>query len=252
MKTAFESLRGEDRHRTRTRRLFLPPRAGPAMKPIVLLINPNTSAETTAMMHRLARRALPPAYALESETAARGARMITTAEALATSVQEVIAIGRRRAPQVAAIVVAAYADPGLEALRASVAIPVFGIGEASMREAASGGRRFGIATTTPELGPAIAAMVERLGLSHCFTGCRVPPGDPLALAQDPARQDASLAQAVEHAIRQDGAQAVVIGGGPLAESAERLGGRFEVPVIAPVGAAMRMAAAALDALAPPG
>jgi hypothetical protein len=36
------------------------------MKPVVLLINPNTSRETTAMMHGIARRALPSAYALES------------------------------------------------------------------------------------------------------------------------------------------------------------------------------------------
>ncbi|MDM0089989.1 MULTISPECIES: aspartate/glutamate racemase family protein [unclassified Variovorax] len=217
------------------------------MKPIVLLINPNTSRETTAMMHAIARRALPPAFALESETAARGARMITTVEELAISVEEVLAIGRRRAAEVGAIVVAAYGDPGLEALRASVSIPVFGIGEASMREGALGGRRFGIATTTPDLGPAITAAVDRLGLTHCFTGCRIPPGDPLALAADPALQDAYLAEAVALAIQQDGAQAVVIGGGPLAESAERIAGRFAVPVIAPVGAAMRMAAAALQA-----
>lgn len=217
------------------------------MKPIVLLINPNTSRETTAMMHRLARQALPQTFALESETAARGAKMITTVEDLAVSVAEVLAIGRRRAAEVGAIVVAAYGDPGLEALRGSVAIPVFGIGEASMREGAAGGRRFGIATTTPDLGPAIAAAVARLGLTHCFTGCRIPPGDPLALAADPALQDAYLADAVALAIQQDGAQAVVIGGGPLSESAERIAGRFAVPVISPVGAAMRMAAAALQA-----
>lgn len=217
------------------------------MKPIVLLINPNTSRETTAMMHTIARRALPPAFTLESETAARGAKMITTVEELRISVEEVLAIGRRRAAEVGAIVVAAYGDPGLEALRASVSIPVFGIGEASMREGAMGGRRFGIATTTPDLGPAITAAVDRLGLTPCFTGCRIPPGDPLALAADPALQDAYLAEAVALAIQQDGAQAVVIGGGPLAESAERIAGRFAVPVIAPVGAAMRMAAAALQA-----
>ncbi|WP_219209277.1 aspartate/glutamate racemase family protein [Variovorax boronicumulans] len=221
------------------------------MKPVVLLINPNTSRETTAMMHGIARRALPSAYALESETAARGAPMITTVEELAISVEEVRVIGQRRAAEVAAIVVGAYGDPGLEALRRSVSIPVFGIGEASMREGAMGGRRFGIATTTPDLGPAIAAAVARLGLADCFTGCRIPPGDPLALAADPALQDAYLVQAVELSIRQDGAQAVVIGGGPLSESAERIRDRFAVPVISPIGAAMRMAAAALDAGAPP-
>ena len=215
------------------------------MKPIVLLINPNTSSETTAMMHGIARAALPPEFALESETAARGARMITSAEALATSVDEVVAIGRRNASRVAAIVISAFGDPGLAILRERVGAPVVGIGEASLREAAEGGRRFGVATTTPELEAPIVAAVERLGLSGQFTGCRIPPGDPLALAANPGLQDEALAEAVQGAIEQDGAQAVVIGGGPLARSAERIAGRFAVPVIEPVAAAMRAVAGRL-------
>lgn len=209
------------------------------MKPVVLLINPNTSRETTAMMHGIARAALPPEFVLESETATRGARMITSADELATSVDEVLAIGRRHASRVAAIVISAFGDPGLATLRESLGVPVVGIGEASLREAAEGGRRFGVATTTPELEAPIVAAVERLGLSGQFTGCRIPPGDPLMLAANPELQDEALAQAVRDAVESDGADAVVIGGGPLAQSAERIAGRFAVPVIAPVAAAMR-------------
>lgn len=215
------------------------------MKPVVLLINPNTSRETTAMMHGIARAALPPEFALESETAARGARMITSAEELATSVDEVVAIGQRHASRVAAIVISAFGDPGLATLRERVGVPVVGIGEASLHEAAQGGRRFGVATTTPELEAPIVAAVERLGLAAQFTGCRIPPGDPLMLAAHPELQDEALAQAVRDAVESDGAGAVVIGGGPLAQSAERIAGRFAVPVIAPVAAAMRAVAGRL-------
>jgi allantoin racemase len=216
------------------------------MRPIVLLINPNTSAATTAMMHSLARAALPQALALRSATAAQGAPMITTDTELATAVQEVLAIGRREASAVSAIVVAAFGDPGLALLRAQVGIPVFGIGEASMQEAASGGRRFGVATTTPGLAASIADAVARLGLAPCFTGTRIPQDDPLRLAADPQLQDALLAQAVQACVAHDGAQAVVIGGGPLAQSAERIAGQFAVPVISPIAAAMRRVAAALQ------
>jgi Asp/Glu/hydantoin racemase len=195
------------------------------------------------MMHGIARAALPPGFALESETAARGARMITSAEELATSVEEVVAIGQRHASRVAAIVISAFGDPGLARLRESVGVPVVGIGEASLREAAEGERRFAVATTTPELEAPIVAAVERLGLAAQFTGCRIPPGDPLTLAANPARQDEALAEAVRDAVELDGAQAVVIGGGPLAQSAQRIAGRFAVPVIAPVAAAMRAVAA---------
>ena len=211
--------------------------AGPA--PVVLLINPNTSTATTAMMHALARAALPAHLDLRSVTAGQGAAMITSDAELATAVDQVRRLGLHHAPQVAAIVVAAFGDPGLQALRDEVDVPVLGIGESSMHEAASGGRRFGVATTTPGLQASIARAVARLGLTPWFSGTRVPAGDPLRLAGEPGLQDAALAQAVHECIAHDGAQAVVIGGGPLAQSAERIAGRFGVPVISPVAAAMR-------------
>lgn len=209
------------------------------MKP-VLLINPNTSQETTAMMVRLLREALPQSLALVSETAARGAPMITTQEALATSELEVQRIGRERAHEVSAIVVAAFGDPGVATLRSELSIPVIGIGEASLREAAEGGRLFGVATTTPGLDQSIASAVRKHGLDTLCTGTRIPPGDPLALAASPELQEARLAEAVQQCI-DDGAAAVVIGGGPLAEAAGALASRFQVPVISAVAAAARSA-----------
>ena len=47
-------------------------------------------------------------------------------------------------------------------------------------------------------------------------------------------------------VQRDGAQAVVIGGGPLSEAALWLAPRFEVPVLSPVVAAMQAALAGLS------
>ena len=219
-------------------------------QPVVLLINPNTSEATTAMMHRLARAVLPDAFELRSATAVQGVPMITTAEALSVSVGEVIAIGRENAEVVSAIVVSAFGDPGASDLRAELAVPVIGIGEASMREAARGGRRFGVATTTPGLDAAIVEAASRYGLAALFTGCRISDGDPLRLAAEPALQVERLAAAVRACIDIDGAQAVIIGGGPLGQSAAELEARSAefggVPVIAPIAAAMRAVAARLS------
>ena len=220
-------------------------------KPVVLLINPNTSEATTAMMHRLARAALPEAFDLQSATAARGVAMITTAEELAISVDEVLAIGRAKSGAVSAIVVSAFGDPGAAALRAELSVPVIGIGEASMREAARGGRRFGVATTTPGLDAAIVRAAALYGFQTLFTGCRISADDPLQLAGNPALQVERLAEAVSACIEQDGAEAVVIGGGPLGQSAAELEARVGafggVPVVAPIAAAMRAVAARLSA-----
>ena len=111
-------------------------------EPTVLLINPNTSQETTQAMHRLACQSLPQGWVLRNITAEQGARMITTEDELRVAVDQVVHMGQQLAPEVDAIVVGAFGNPGLAALRQAVSIPVNGIGEASMREAALGGQRF--------------------------------------------------------------------------------------------------------------
>lgn len=118
-------------------------------------------------------------------------------------------------------------------------LPAVGIGESSMLEAAAGGRRFGVATTTPLLKSKIEALPDALGLRSRYTGTRFAEGDPQELMRDPAQLRAALAGAVEACIAQDGAEAVIIGGGPLGEAARELQPIFTVPVIAPIPSAVR-------------
>lgn len=232
----------------------------------ILLINPNTSQTTTECMAIQARACLPAGVQLLTATASKGAAMITDAAGLTLAASEVLRLGLDfvRAAQARpacgsdmAIVVAAFGNPGLALLRQTISmnlpvdVPVFGIGEAAMLEAASEHdgqpRRFGIATTTPGLQASIAESALALGLEARFTGTRIAVGEPLALAAKPELQRERLACAVAQCIAQDGAQAVVIGGGPLAQVALELAPRFAVPVISPVAAAMRAVLAAFSA-----
>lgn len=50
----------------------------------------------------------------------------------------------------------------------------------------------------------------------------------------------ALAEAVQRCIDDDGAEAVIIGGGPLGQAAIALGDQFDVPLVAPISAAMRL------------
>lgn len=232
----------------------------------ILLINPNTSQTTTECMAIQARACLPAGVQLLTATAAKGAAMITDAAGLTLAASEVLRLGldfvrtaqaRPACGSDMAIVVGAFGNPGLALLRQTISmnlhvdVPVFGIGEAAMLEAALGDdgqpRRFGIATTTPGLQASIAESALALGLEARFTGTRIAAGQPLALAAKPELQRERLACAVAQCIAQDGAQAVVIGGGPLAQVALELAPRFAVPVISPVAAAMRAVLAAFSA-----
>jgi Asp/Glu/hydantoin racemase len=204
----------------------------------ILLINPNSSRATTEMMVGIARETLPAGFVVEGVTAARSPPMIVTRAALDAAGPEVVAIGVAQAAHYAGVIVSAFGDPGLAELRARVAIPAVGICEASMLAAAQGGRRFGVATVTPDLEVPIAKRAAALGLAERYTGIRCTPDDPVALAADAHRLRDGLEAAVRACIEHDGAEAVLIGGGPLGEAAAHLQQMFSTPIIAPIPCAV--------------
>ena len=208
----------------------------------ILLINPNSSRATTEMMVGLAREVAPARFAVDGVTAMRAPPMIVTRAALAAAGAEVVEIGTARAAGYAGMIVSAFGDPGLETLRTRVRVPAVGICEASMLEGARGGRRFGVATVTPDLEDPIAARARALGLAALYTGLRCTPDDPVALAGDADRLLVGLEAAVRTCIVRDGAEAVVIGGGPLGQAAAGLQPLFATPVIAPIPCAVAMLA----------
>ncbi|MEZ0214701.1 MAG: aspartate/glutamate racemase family protein [Xanthobacteraceae bacterium] len=211
----------------------------------IRLINPNTSETTTAMMVAIAGTAFGPGFEVHGVTARYGVPMILEETQLAAAAPGVVEIGTAELDGVRAVIVSAYGDPGLAELRSALDIPVAGICEASMCEAGAGGRRFGIATVTPGLVDVLTRKAQALGLGAQFTGIRLTEEDPLALAADPKRLEDALARAVAQCFDEDGAEAVVIGGGPLGQAAIGLERRFAAPVIAPIPSAVRQVLRAL-------
>lgn len=205
----------------------------------ILLINPNSSGETTAMMVGIAQACDLGDLGVIGATATRSPPMIVTAEQLSAAADEVVEIGARDASKVSGIIVSAFGDPGIEQLRQQVGIPVVGICEASMIEAASGSRRFGVATVTPELVIPIEQRARDLNLIHLYTGIRLTSGDPLELAANSLHLEQALATAVAQCFDEDHAEAVIIGGGPLGQAAVGLARSFNQHIIAPIPAAVR-------------
>lgn len=216
--------------------------------PHILLINPNSSQATTEMMVAIARSTLPAGYALSGVSARQGPGMIVNAVELAAAGEEVERNWREGGRHSVGAIISAFGDPGIERLRALDGRPVAGLCEASMLEAAEGGRRFGVATVTPELADVIGEKAQQAGVAGRYTGIRLTAGDPRALAADPQALEEALAEAVRACVERDGAEAVVIGGGPLGQAALALAQRFPVPVIAPIPAAVRYLLKALQAL----
>ncbi|WP_137134241.1 aspartate/glutamate racemase family protein [Rhizobium sp. FKY42] len=214
--------------------------------PHITLINPNTSQDTTAMMTEIARNELPPGFNVEGKTARHGVAMILNAYQLEDAAEETISIGLLASAKSNGLIISAFGDPGLQKLRAGCSLPVVGICEASMLEATVGKRRFGIATVTPELVSSFAAKARALGVANFYTGTRLTSGNPVDLTGSPERLYEALEKAVRECVNLDGADVVIIGGGPLGQAAHALQKALAVPVIAPIGSAVRSIVAQIE------
>ncbi len=209
----------------------------------VALINPNTDKAITARMLAVARSAAGETMRIAGMTAPFGASLIVDEDDLARAAIAVYSFALALRGAFDGVIVSAFGDPGATALAGEVDCPVVGIGEAAVREAASGGRRFCIATTTPHLVASIERKVASLGLAGQFAGVVLTAGDAKQVTNDPEVLEQELAAAVGRAADERGAQAVVIGGGPLADAARALTARGVVAVIEPIPAAVRRVAA---------
>src|SRR3954464_7247221 len=94
----------------------------------ILLINPNSSAETTAMMVAIAASCCGGRAEVVGATATRAPTMITDGAAFAASAAEVVEIARAHLDVCDGIIVAAFGDPGVAEIRAGCGLPVLGIG----------------------------------------------------------------------------------------------------------------------------
>jgi allantoin racemase len=207
----------------------------------LLLVNPNTNTRTTALMAAIAQRAAPAGVSVEGATVATGAPLLDDPAKLAVGAEAVQALlAATDLSPYAGVIVAAFGDPGLAESRAAAPVKLTGIAEAAMAEAAAIGR-FVIVTTTALLAPSIDARVVEYGHAARHAGTFLTEGAAAALMADPAQLKAALEATARHALAQTGAEAIIIGGGPLAAVAEALRPRFAVPIIEPVPAAVRLA-----------
>lgn len=212
----------------------------------IRLVNPNASAAATGRMVAAARSVAPDWLTVDGCTTAASPPLIVDAAGAALAEAAVVAAAGRDFGSEDGIVLSAYIDPGIDAIRARLAVPVVGIGEASMCEAAAIGR-FAVAMTTPGLVGIVRVYAGRLGLADRLVAVPSTTEDPHVLMADPDRVVAALDELIRRAVRDAGAEAVVVGGGPLADAARVLAATSPVPLIEPVPAAVRRIAAILAA-----
>jgi Asp/Glu/hydantoin racemase len=203
------------------------------------ILNPNTNKATTELMVNIAQALVPNNIKVEGHTMLLGPKVVTDEAELAASARQIIQIGSALASDgVDAILIAGFGDPGLSELIDCVNIPVTGIAEAGMAAAALMGT-FSIVTTTPDLRRSIESMVKKYGHAEHFKALHITPGSVEAtMASQQTMQEALVSVALKCA--REGAQSVLIGGGPLAAASRAVAESIPLPVVEPVAAGVRL------------
>lgn len=209
----------------------------------ITLINPNTSRAMTAKIAVAAREVAGPDIEIDAVCPVDGPDAIESHvdEAFAAvAVIDLIEDDQRRGGS-DAYVIACFGDPGLDAARELVDVPVVGIAEAAMHVAAISGRSFGVVTTlTRTLGRA-RDLVARYGMGEACVSL-AGTGIPVLDLEDTSSESFERIAELCHAAVDAEADVIVLGCAGMADLCRTLAVRVGVPVVDGVGAAVGIAA----------
>lgn len=206
----------------------------------LLIVNPNTTAAMTRTIAMTARAVAAADTVIDAVTSPMGPASIEgyydEAYALPGLLQAVTAGAQSGAD---GAVIACFDDTGLDAARSAVAIPVVGLCEAAIHLASPLAHRFSIVTTLPRSIAPLEALTERYGVAR---RCRVRAADVpvLALADGNAEALARIEAEIAAALREDRAEAIILGCAGMTDLARSLAQKFAVPVIDGVAAAVKL------------
>lgn len=214
----------------------------------LLLVNGNTDPAITALILAHATAALPRLglgqLRLEAVTARFGARYIATRAAVAIAGHAVLdALATHLRPEHDGAIIACFGEPGLEAAREILPVPVQGMAEASLAIGHRIAPRIAFLTGGAAWVPMLEefCLMRGLGADRVLVRAVAPTGG--MIAADPEGALALLAHAACEAAAA-GCGAVVLGGAGLAGLAPRLATGVPVPVLDSLDCALMRAAEA--------
>lgn len=143
------------------------------------------------------------------------------------------------------VVIDCFGDPGLNAARELLRIPVLGPGESSMHAAAMLGHRFSVISVVDSVRPLIANLTLVYGLASKLASIRVIDIPVLSLGLEPGRMQQAMSEQACRAVTEDGADVIVLGCTGFLGCAESVTAGLaaqgiDVPVIDPIPVTLNM------------
>ncbi len=207
----------------------------------ILVLNPNTSAAVTeriaGVIHRIAR---PETHAIVQRIA-HGPEVLESAFDESLAVPHVIdAVREATATGVHAVILAAFCDPGLDAVREISTIPVYGLEETTFAVALLLGNKFGILTERKHKTAVKMQHVRKHGLESRFASVRPLDMGVADIASDPDRVKRVGLDVARRMVEEDGAEVIIMGCASMAGYSEDLQRELSVPVLDPIAVTFKV------------
>lgn len=148
-----------------------------------------------------------------------------------------------------ALILGCYGDPGLDALRELINIPIVGPGEATALMAASLGHRFSIITVTASVIASLERLIRNVGVGEKLASVRAVGIPVLELHRDREKSLEATIEQGRKAIEQDRADALIVGCMTMGflEIAEEASRELDVPFLNPARVSLKFAEALVGA-----
>ena len=217
----------------------------------IVVINPNTTAAMTARIATTAKAVASSGTTIIAIQPSAGPASIEgyADEAMAVPhMLEAMFAEQLKNPSIAGYVIACFDDTGLDAARCILDAPVVGIGEAAFHLASLIAPRFSVVTTLSRSVSPIEHNLVKYGLASRCARVRAAEVAVLDLEDPASSAYAHISNEIRAALKEDRAEAIVLGCAGMTDLATRLSQEHGIPVIDGVGAAVKLieSLAALD------
>ena len=207
----------------------------------ILVVNPNISESVTDLIRAEAQRSASPGTEIEALTAPFGMAYIETRFEAMIGAYATAQVAAEHVAGCDAVVVAAFGDPGLTALREVLPVPVTGMTEAALATAHLLGHRISIIAISQRIQAWYREVVESYGFGSRLVSIRALDRPITAIGGVQQEHAQALKELAERAVAEDGAEVIILAGAPLAGLARSLHGQLPVPVVDGVSSAVRHA-----------
>jgi allantoin racemase len=206
----------------------------------IMVINPNTTASMTAKIGEAARAVAAQGTEIIATNPDRGPVSIEGHYDEAVSAVALLdEIRKGEAEGVDGYVIACFGDPGLLAARELARGPVLGIAEAAMHAASFIATGFSVVTTLGRTKIIAEHLTHAYGMAHFCRAIRACQLDVLALEREGSDSRRIITEECLRAREEDGAGAIVLGCGGMADLAKAIEADIGMPVIDGVTVAVK-------------